>query len=188
MPEMGDDYRVVMEVFVPNQNRLVAAFVSPEDFALLKSGKLKSLPRYALVEVPRTAEFMDLTPVAFKEVIDSTNKEMGSNLDADVKQYQVELNQRMKDLNLEKAKVGLNKPIALGRFFSEQDAYGLGMMMPVKADGTTTRIVAGIVLLRIKNRLVFGYLYSVYKDEETLSWVRKSSEEWADAILKANRQ
>lgn len=38
MVEMGQDYRVVMDVFVPEQNRLIAAFVLPNDLAIIKSG------------------------------------------------------------------------------------------------------------------------------------------------------
>jgi hypothetical protein len=99
-----------------------------------------------------------------------------------------ELNRRMKTLNLDDPKISFDKPVQLGSFFSKQDAFGLGMIMPVSSKGSTTTMVGGIILLRVKNRMLFAYLYATYKDQETVRWVRKTSEGWADAILAANKE
>jgi hypothetical protein len=41
-------------------------------------------------------------------------------------------------------------------------------------------------MFRLRNRLVLGYIYSEYKDEDSVHWVSRVTEEWADALLKAN--
>jgi hypothetical protein len=48
-------------------------------------------------------------------------------------------------------------------------------------------MVAGVTVLRVQNRLLYAYIYSAYKDEDSVQWVRKTSEQWADAILNANQ-
>jgi hypothetical protein len=54
--------------------------------------------------------------------------------------------------------------------------------------GTTTNMINASALVRVRNRLVFAYVYAVYKDQSSLQWARKAVEDWADAILKANEQ
>jgi hypothetical protein len=38
----------------------------------------------------------------------------------------------------------------------------------------------------VQSRLIYAYVFSAFKDEDSVQWVRKTSEQWADAILKAN--
>jgi hypothetical protein len=76
--------------------------------------------------------------------------------------------------------------VQLGTFFSRTDAYGVGLMLPVSAQGTTVKMAAGVLILRVRNRLLYGYLYTVYKDEDSVKWIAKSTSDWADAIQAAN--
>ena len=50
--ETGSDYRVILDTLTPVTNRLVAAFLLPEDLKAIQTGPTP-LSRYALVEVPR---------------------------------------------------------------------------------------------------------------------------------------
>ncbi len=61
-------------------------------------------------------------------------------------------------------------------------------MAPVTANGTTTIMVVGTVLLRVRSHVVFAYFYTAYRDDQTPGQVRATSERWADAILAANAQ
>jgi len=83
--------------------------------------------------------------------------------------------------------VTYGKPVMLGTFFLKPDAYGFGMMAPVTANGKTTSMIVGTVLLRVKSHVIFAYFYSTYQNDQTPGQVRAVSEQWADAILAANR-
>jgi hypothetical protein len=48
--ELGPDFRVLAESFVPDSNRLLAAFFLPADSANIQNGINKPPERYALVE------------------------------------------------------------------------------------------------------------------------------------------
>jgi hypothetical protein len=186
--EIGSDYRVTLETIVPASNRLIAAFIRPDELnAVLAPGE-RLLSRYALVQVPRGAEFVDVNGDDFKKVAGSVAEQFGANLDTLLKDEEADLNRRLKAVNSGAAAINLDKPTPLGSLFSKPDASGFAMIVPVSTKGTTTRMVMGLSVLRVQNRLLFAYLYSAYKDDESVQWVRRTSEQWADAILAANKQ
>src|SRR5580700_403884 len=53
LTETGSDYRVLLEFLAPDNNRLVAAFVLPDDWKVLHGGNAPPMSTYALAEVPR---------------------------------------------------------------------------------------------------------------------------------------
>jgi hypothetical protein len=184
--EIGPDYRVLFETFAPNTNRLIAAFVLPSEAAALRTGGTEDVSTYALVEVPRAAEFKEITPEIFKQVAEAVGTEFGANLDADIKAGTDELNQRLKDLNSSVAGITMDKPVPLGTLFAASDEDGFGLLMQASAQGSTVKMAMAVVLVRVQDRVVFGYLYTTYKDADTVRWLSTKSRAWADAILKAN--
>lgn len=184
--EIGDDYRVVMDPVVPDTNRLLAAFVLPADAKIIRSGSTAQLEKYALVEVPRRAEFVDVTPDAFKEVTDSVAQQFGGSLDTSLKNQEDEFNRRLKDLNPNAAAVTFDKPVPLGVIFSKPDACAFGMIMLISSKGATVKMIASVGVLRAQDRILFVYIYRKYEGDDTVEWIRAISEQWADAILKAN--
>ncbi len=68
--ETGPDYRVLLELLAPNQNRLIAGFLLSDELKLLTTSKT-SLSRYALAETSRSAEFATVTPEIFKQLTDA---------------------------------------------------------------------------------------------------------------------
>ena len=188
MVEVGYDNREFMEIFVPTSNRLLAAFVLTNELPrLFSAGDDLVMSKYATVQVPRRFEYMDCEESDFKEVTDGAKAELGDIINSSTKEAEEEFNRRMESLDLEEATVSLGQPIQLGCIFAKPDAYGFGMILPVSMGGKTTNIGAGVALVRAKKRLLFAYLYAEYKNEETVKWLRKTTEEWADAILEANK-
>ena len=187
MVEVGSDNRVILEVVVPESNRLIAGYVLKTEQAVLH-GAGTELTRYAMVQVPRQGEFADVSADDFKQIADGAGKQLGAAIDSSVKEGETEFNRRMKSMNLDSLQATLDKPVQLGRLFARGDAFGFGMIMSVTMNGKTTKMVAGINLLRVRNRVLFAYVYSVYKDESTVEWMRNTSQDWADSILRANGQ
>ena len=186
--EAGSDYRVLFETFAPATNRLVAAYVRPDDFELIHTGKVKTLPMYALVEVPRVAEFTDVSVDIFKTVTDAMAKGLSSaNSGTELKEQEEVLNRRLKQLNAKTGEIAFDQPVQLGTLFSTSDSSGFGMIMPVSANGTTMKMATGILAVRVRNRVVFGYLYRIYEDENTVTWMRKTLKDWSDLIQDANK-
>jgi hypothetical protein len=184
--EPGSDFRVIFEVFVPTTNRLVAAFLLPEELRATLKGTTP-LSRYAFVQVPRRAEFAAVTPEIFKQIAGSMGQEFAASMDTAVKDSQDEMNRRLKALNANPTTLTLDKPLMLGSFFSKPDAVGFGSVMPYDVNGKMVKLAAAVSVVRVQERVLFLYLYTIYKDQESVNWVRTTSEKWADTILAANR-
>lgn len=186
MQELGPDYRNVMDVLVPNSNRLVAAYLLSDDIPDLQAGKQKQHTKLALVETIRQAEFYDLDEANFQVVVTSTQAAMGQMAEGGMKDQVEEITKKIKAANPNAADIQMDKPLMLGTFFSKPNAQGFGMMMPVTVNNKTTNNICGALILRVKDRLLAAYIYTPYKDESSVRWVRETSEKWADAILQAN--
>jgi hypothetical protein len=186
--EAGIDNRKLMEVFVAPNNRLLCAFVLANDLPRLsKGGDDFVISKYAMAQVPRRGENMDCEASDFKKVTDGAKATFGDVVTSSVKEAEEEFNRRMKSLNLDEAKVSIGQPTLLGCLFSKPDMYGFGMITAVSMGGHTTKLGGGAALIRVKKRLLFLYLYAEYKNEDTIKWLRKTTEEWSDAVLKSNK-
>jgi len=185
--EPGPDYRVILEPLAPNANRLVAAFVPRADLEALRSMHGAALTTYALVEVPRRAEFAEVGPDQFKEVADAVGNQFGASFSATLKDQQEEINRKLKTLNSSSAELTLDKPVQLGTLFSKQDARGYGMLMSVSMNGQSKKVAMAMAVLRAQSRMLFLYTYTEFKDESSVQWVRTTSEHWADSILQGNK-
>lgn len=184
--EAGPDYRVVLEPLAPVSNRLVAAFVLPDALTVLHSGVYPPLHDYAMIEVPRRAEFAEITPEIFKQIEDGVAQQFAGDLSGTIQEQQDEANRRLKALG-STASVTLDKPVMLGALFSKENVTSYGMVMPVSTKDGTVKMAMAMNVIRVRNRVVFGYLYTLYKDESTANWLKTTAAQWADAILNANK-
>lgn len=183
--EAGSDYRVLLEPLAPMSNRLVAGFVLPDELKAMQSGTTK-LTRYALVEVPRRAEFADVSEEMFKQVADAAAQQFNVKLSSSIKDLETEMDLKLKSLG-QNANVKFDQPIPLGAFFNKPDEVGLGMVMTVNVDGAAVKMAGCVAILRVKNRLVNAYLFIPYVDESSVKWLHTTGEQWADNFLKANQ-
>ena len=189
LSEVGSDYRVLLENSVPDSNRLIAGYLLATDIANLHAGVVRGASRYALIETLRGAEFAELDAASFRQVSVAVAQRFGANLDSqpiDLKAQEEELNHKLKAVGNTNA-LTLDKPVLLGALFSRPDACGFGMVATVSGNGASVKMVTGMTVLRVQNRLLYAFVYSSYKDEDSVQWVRNTSEQWVDAILKANQ-
>src|SRR6185437_2997811 len=184
--EPGSDYRVVFEPLAPDANRLVAAFVEPQALEVLHAGVQPPLQEYALVEIPRRAEFVNVNEDSFKQVADTIGSKFSDGLSGSMKDSQDQLDQRLKALGSTQS-VTLDKPVPLGQLFSKTGASAFGMVMPVTTKDGTVQIAMAMSVMRIHNRVFFGYFYMRFKDQSTVTQLRTTDEQWTDAILSANQ-
>lgn len=187
LSETGPDYRVLLEPYAPNANRLIAAFLTLDDLQVLHTGKVPLSSQYAFVQVPRSAEFVDVDDQAFKQLLDGFDQQFAANVDANLKDGEEELNQRLKALTGKQQDIKLDAPVKLGRFFTKPDADAYGMIMPVSGNGITLQRAMSLCIMNVNHRIVFTYLYMDYKNEDTIKQLRASMEQWTDAILKSNQ-
>lgn len=181
----GSEYDKKLDLLVPNQNRLLCAFIANSDVKRLDTVTNWASSGYMMIEVSRSAENLDISPAQFQEVVSGIKEGMkGELFKGATDKVNEELGRKLKD-----AKQGstvLGKPITLGTLFESKDVYSFAMVMPVSNTSGTSNVGMVGVLLRIKEHLVFVYLYKEYTDENTIISLKKIAEKWSHQIQEAN--
>lgn len=185
--EVGDKVRTTLfDLLTPSANRLLTAYVPTPTLDKLNAGTTAGhLDVYAMVEVSRRAEYADLSAQAFQKVTADMGPALGKIDAQKIGDVTEEINTRLKSLGTKPIEVGHPEP--LGEFFQKTDASGFGMLMAVKNDDSSDTMAMGLAVLRVKNRLLFAYLYRRYESPETVNLLRKNLETWTDAILASNK-
>jgi hypothetical protein len=184
--EVGDKLRTTFfELLAPSTNRLLSAYVPAQTLGELNQGKaLGGLEMYSMVEVPRKAEYSDLTPQAFDQLAKAMNPGLAQLDTKKAGEFQDEIDVRLKALGGKPIKLG--EPEVLGSIFQKTDSSGFAMLMGYKQDDRTVTMAMGMAVLRVKQRLIFAYLFRRYESPDTVSWIRENLEAWTDAILSKN--
>jgi hypothetical protein len=184
--EPGSDYRVLFESFTGPVNRLVAAFVPQDKMDVIRTGSAPVMDKHALVEVARRTEFTAIDESTFQQIAAAATKQLGGDTSALDKQSQDQINNNLKSSG-SSAGVTLDKPIQLGTFFSTTDAVGFGSINTYNANGVSSRVVGCMAFVRVRGRILSLFTYATYEDEGTVTWVKTTSKQWAESILKANQ-
>jgi len=184
--EVGDKLRsMFFELLVPSSNRLLTAYAPPSKIDLIGKVKDPGLDSYGMVEVLRQAEYTDFMPDDFEEVVKALDTSLGKVAVEQVGDAMDEINLRLKQLGGKPIEVG--HPEMLGGFFREPDAAGYGMLIAIKHEDKNVTLANGMAAIRIKQRLIFAYLFRKYESPETVALVGKDLRSWADSILAKNK-
>jgi hypothetical protein len=188
MVEVGKANRSNMEIFVPQNNKLISAYVLTNDLPILfKENNNTVMSKYALVEVPRGGENMDCGADDFKEVVNGAKESFGGEFSSVLQESEDEFNRRIKSLDLADMQIRFGQTTQLGCFFSKQDIIGFGILASYEMGGNPIKMGMVVSLIRVNKRLLFVYLYAEYKDDETIKWLRNVGEKWNDEIMKINK-
>jgi len=186
--EVGSDNRDFFEYMVPSRNRLLCAFV-PADFLPRLKNPASGLGQYMLVELSRKLDEKntEVTSASFEKVVLGMKQQFAdsSTLNQTVQTTSEEISSKLKQLDSSKD-VSIDKPTPLGTLFQTSDAYASAMLAPVSSGGVRMRTINASVLLRVRDRLIFAYIYGSSDDENSLKWIGKMAEQWANEILTAN--
>ena len=185
LQEIGSENYSKLDLLVPSSNRLIAAFLEESAKQKVVNGDSYDLYTYSLVEVSRDLENTDYTEQAFNETRDQLKSTFGDILNSSFKQVQDEIDQKLKKLDMQSIKIGETRQ--LGILFSKSNAFSFGLIMAVQSGNETRYVVLGGILLQLKHRLVYAYLFTRYTNEESIKWIGTSCEAWADALLNANK-
>ena len=184
--EVGDRLRTtIFELMAPSFNRLLAAYAPAKTIIDLNERKTTGgLDLYALVEVMRQAEYADCTQQAFEEMLKGAEASMGAFVTENVGQLEEEMNIRLKSLGTKPIEVG--RPEMLGGVFRKTDAAGFAMLVAIKQNDRSVTMAGAFAMVRVKQRLIYAYLFRRYESPDTVRWLRKNLDVWADAIVARN--
>ncbi len=183
--EVGYDKREFMEVTVPVENRLLAAFFLADELKKWDvTGELKAT-KYMYLQVQRKFEHLDCLSEDF-DFIEDTYKDFPEITPEMIEEFRSSFFKNLETMNLEDTQFGV--PDILGKVFSIPDAFAFSMILKLKDDQGARRMLCNICNIRVNNRLLIAYVYSESVDEASLMWINDISETWVKEILAANRK
>jgi hypothetical protein len=184
--EVGDKLRsMFFELLTPSSNRLLTAYAPPSKIEIIGKTKDPGLDWYGMVEVLRQAEYNDITPDAFEQVVKAMDSSLGKVAAEKTGDAMEEINVRLKQLGGNPIEAG--HPDMLGGFFREADAAGYGMLTAYKQEEKTFTMAGGMAVVRVKQRLILAYIFRKYESPETVALVRKDLGSWVGSILAKNK-
>ncbi len=185
--------RKLLEKFVPESNRLLAVLVSEEDLGRILKDESVKLERYLLLETLKEDEDIDISPDFFRKF----SKKIEENHTTLFNKYIAETDHALDVASIAISgylgidiKMGLKEQIPLGIYVNTNNSIGFASLANTETHSEAGKlnevIVGGTNSIYVKNRLLFGYVYSTFNYQSDIDWVREKSKEWVKVILETN--
>ena len=184
--EVGSENRVFPS---EARNRLLAWFVTPSDLKQFGSESTNLSKQYMQLQVSKGAENRDISASQFSELAGDVAKLQDASYASAVQ----DVNRIMKKLASESKDfpdLEIGQPKPLGSFLKTDTAVGFLMLMSISSNSKQGKeqipMVCGTTLVRVKQKLLFAYVYCAADNKKATDWVKSTSKSWVEAILKAN--
>jgi hypothetical protein len=187
--------RVMGERMTPPSNRLLALFIAEGDERDAREGRNPAMVRYYMAQTLRQTEEQALVSADFGEVktmlrqqyqqllsnvagaaqghLDNAMREMGRDAGQDAPSLKIG---ELRGLEVFDERAGSISLLAMTKLAIQQ-AGGQVLEMPVAMSITTARV---------KDKLVYFYAYSQYRDKADLDWLRATTRDWLPRLAAAN--
>lgn len=184
--EVGTKNRMIP--MVPS-NRLLAWFAMPEDMKHFDSEAAHELKRHIQIQLLKESENRDFSAYEFATIASELSKLQDESHASAVQ----EINKILKKVgDPEKGgpPIRISEPKSLGTSFKSDNAMGFSMLMSFATNEQGLRsahpIACGAAVVRVKQKLLYVYVYSIVDGMDSIDWVKTKSKSIAEAILKAN--
>lgn len=183
----------VMEGFVPQSNRLLAAYLSADDTALLAAGQEPSMNNYVMIQTVRSVESMTLSSAQFDEIKsylknnlsfdEGFSDQMQEKLDGEVDATQAR-NDFLHSLDM-------SKPTLVAFGDETDNSMAFTMMMDVQAQTDAGlrayKMVYETVAMNAAGKVLYIYVYDKFGEGNEVDNVQAIGQSIKTGIISANR-
>ena len=184
---IDEEYNAVMEIFIPPTNELLCGFILKTENFIIETGADDPLSYYAMVQYPKQQQYTNISEYDFKTLENEMKQMLGNGeYDEYFENSEDLLNNRLDKLDLSNFNVEIGEPVSLGTLIKKKNVYAFGMITPYKIQGNTiTKSMLGI-LIRVKERIIFVYIYDDFNGKGGIEKIVDLGEDFADRILYLN--
>lgn len=181
----------ISEGYLPASNRLVEAYLLPDDEQTMLSGGNVDIRRYFQLQTLRALDGRPLSNDEFREVTATIEKQLGSLIAA--ANEQADALSKAGNAAAEKS-AGINPELSIdgmqfvGTFRREPWGLFFTTRARLTVDGEVTITTGSAAVSLINHQVMYLYAYT-YDDEDGpfgRSWTERAVSEWADAVHAAN--
>lgn len=188
---LSPETRRLVETMVPPTFRLLAVFVSERDLGRIIQKKNPKLHRYIILNVCRKFESINFSDTQFRNVCKVIKKQHDALLNSD----------KVKDITARwidsatgkilgesdlKEKIKVGGVIPLGIFLEKPHAIGFANLIKVESEIEGKKLdyimARSDLYLLARGRFLYAYVFSIYKTQDDLDWVKSKSKEWAESF------
>jgi hypothetical protein len=191
--QISPDVVALAQTMIPATNRLLGVYLSDRDYEKLVNGESPDFDRYMFIQVHRELENKNISRADFREISTQLKAQQDTILD-DVREdvgkiFDSASNQISKDYDVS-LDMQLGDQKSLGVFLDQPNAVAFTSL--VKYQGSLEGesfdyVMAGsTMLMKVKRRLLYVYLYSQYETQADVDWVESRTSELANLLLMAN--
>jgi hypothetical protein len=191
--EIAPDVRKLSETMVPPTNRLLGVYVSHNDYQRILDGEYPEFDRYIFLQVGRDLERKNISQKGFRKLsgyLKTQQEEILEAVESRVDKLFENTSEKLSEDYDVSFNMKVGEQVPVGVFLEHPNA--LGFVTLVKYQGNLDGekldyvVAGGTLVLKIKRRLLYAYVYSTYEKQEDIDWVRSESTALADLLLTSN--
>jgi hypothetical protein len=186
-------FRKIVESVVPEGNTLIGLYAPEADVKKAAQGGV-DLPHYMMAQSTRAAENLDVSAADFESLAELSKAQLpslkdvidGAAKDAIKKATDTLSAETRTDMDTQ-----LGETKILGVYAEEKDWLGLSLTMRVQAagadeTGNPRTLVCAANTVRVRNRLLYLFVYAQYASDADKVWTERVSRDWINATWRAN--
>lgn len=174
-------------------NDMLFVHLPVSDCDLLRKGSNPTYDQYTKISVFRAARALTVTSAMMTAAVADLRKEAVKFPDpnnATTQAMEKHVERALSDINAKQTKIDFTKPEFLGEFDDRSDVFSLLMLMTVKVNlggvEATTPMLMSVSYVRVKERLIFVYVYRKLDSKADVEPVKLLTTKWTSSILAAN--
>lgn len=189
------NFRTLGERMTPPGNRLLALFIAEGDERLALSGQPPTMQRYYMAQTLRQTEEQSLGSDDFGQVKELLRKQYQQLLSNVTGAAQNLLDKAMTEIGRDAGQAAPTLKIGELRgleVFDEREgsisllaATKLAVQQP-GGEMQDVPLAMSITTARVKDKLLYFYAYSHFRDKADLDWLRSTTREWLPRLAAAN--
>jgi hypothetical protein len=171
----------------------LALYVSTEDMQRIRSGKQAQMKQYITAQISSAAREKRILVKTFRQLRAKLRQRLSGKQGYSVATGQKQINRitgklRQQAPDMESIKVGTMRPI--GILFDGRQAISYGVLVKYRISinklPEDILMVGSVTYLMVKNKLLSVYVFRVYKNDNDIQWVNKTTKGWIKSIVRRN--
>lgn len=187
--------RTLGERMTPPSNRMLALFIAENDERDAREGRQPSMARYYMAQTLRQTEEQSLSADDFSTVKSMLRQQYQQLLSSVTGAAQGHLDKAMQEIGRDAGREAPTMKIGELRgleVLDERDAsislLAMTKLAVQQAGGAVVEVplAMSITTARVKDKLLYFYAYSQYRDAADLDWLRSTTRDWLPRLAAAN--
>ena len=186
---VSPETRKILETFTPPSNRLLAGFVSEEDFDSIMKDEEPDFNRYILLQSNRNLENRDFSKAQFQILTNQLKEQQNTILQKEKSKVNKLLDDASKSLSDDfdtSVNIKMGEQITLGLFNDSSNSIGLITLAryagEVGGDKFDYIMAGGVSFVLARGKLLYIYAFSRYENQNDIDWVKSKSRELTDTL------